>query len=745
MPTAAQVLFPLPLPAFSYLVPFDQEEPKLGTRVVVPWQSGVRIGIVTKLELVSATKALELKELIASLDAEAFILEGQLAFIEALSKATVSPAGQLLSTLLPTGLTENLQHEFRAIKGTDLQEDYADWAETTSLNPAQLDLFRRQGLISERVSIIQAKARVLVPIKRPDDSFNKKSKLNQLAALEWLFEVEQLPSAAELSRQADVPESSVRSLIKNGFAAYDEVIAPPPALPSYPQKDLPAVSAYATQQHRAVSGGYRAERLAALIPLLQEDIRKQKSTLVLVPEQVLLEETASYLQSVLPVQVLSGDLNDAQRKRFWQELELNEPLVLVGSYLALLAPLSSLGRIVVLEEGSSSYKLQSGARLFVPSAARLLAETLGIELLMADSLLSPETLKTVKEDERLRLAFPERRLHVADLSQQKNWPLSSELIQLLKQVKDRERRAVLLAPRRGFSAALGCNDCGWLADCPNCDLSLRYHKQTQKLWCHQCGYTSRLPLECPNCQNYDLGAMRGAGTQWIAKEVSKHLVDFPVYRYDADERDDLSPLMNGEAGVVIATTAILRHPPLASLSLVALTLFDTLLSVSDFRAEEETFRLWFQLAELSPQARPLTLLQTFQKDHPLLDFIKSKDPEKASQFFLEGVLERRKRFNYPPFTSVAKIQISAKQELNAQSQAKWLADALKLHVKQKAEVLGPNAAPITKLKGLYSYQLFVRDLQNEGFEQLLAPVQAYRGSARVRVDVDPRDIGRFLD
>ena len=88
---------------------------------------------------------------------------------------------------------------------------------------------------------------------------------------------------------------------------------------------------------------------------------------------------------------------------------------------------------------------------------------------------------------------------------------------------------------------------------------------------------------------------------------------------------------------------------------------------------------------------------------------------------------------------------SAKQELTAQREANWLANALKIHAKDAGDVLGPSAAPITKLKGLYSYQLLVRDLKNQGFETLLQPVQAYRGKARVRVDVDPRDIGRFLD
>ncbi len=745
MPTAVSVLLPLPLPAFSYLLPFEQEKPVLGARVVVPWQAGVRTGIVVNLEEVSATKALELKELIYPLDTEPFILPKHLAFLDNLAKSSVSPPGQILASLLPIGLNESLVHEVKAVAGAKVEHDLSDWSGVQALSPNQLDFYRRQGLIRERVRIEEPKVRVLLPFKKPDEALKTKAKANQLQALEWLWEVERLESGAELARQADVPESSVRTLVKNGYAGYEDVPAPLPALPNYPPKQLPSVAIYAGENHKAITGGYRAERLASLIPLLQGDLKKGKSVLVLVPEQFILEETASYLQSLMPVQVLSGDLSDAQRKRFWQELPDNEPLILVGTYLATLAPLGQLGRIVILEEASSSYKLQSGPRLFISSALRLLAEHLDIPCMLADSLLSPEGLNHVGEKHCLYLPSPERRLHIADLSEQSNWPLSSDLIQVLKQVKERGRRAVLLAPRRGFSAALGCSDCTWLAECPNCDLSLRYHQDKRQLSCHQCGFNMAIPLECPNCQSVDLGAMRGAGTQWIAREVAKHLPDFPIYRYDADERHDLSPLLEGEPGVVIATTALLRHPPLPDVSLLGLTLFDTLLGVSDFRAEEETLRLWLQLAELSPNARPLTLIQTFQPQHPLLDFMRAKDAEKAMKFFLEGVLERRKRFHYPPFADVAKVQISAKQELTAQREANWLATALKLHIKDKGDVLGPSAAPVTKLKGLYSYQLFVRDLGHKGFETLLQPVQAYHGSARVRVDVDPRDIGKFLD
>ncbi len=233
MPRAVQVLFPLPLPAFSYVVPFDMTVPVLGVRVAVPWQHGLRVGIVVGVEDVKAAKVLELKEMIATLDDRPFLLESRIKLLERLAEHTCSPLGQVLASLLPSGLNEDLQHEVRAVEGADIDLSTEHWTDATTLKPAQLDFYRRQGLVLERVVFIQPTVRVLKPVKLVDESLKKKSQLSQRKALEWLFEIEHIESGAELARQADVPESAVRALIKKGYVVYEEIVAPPPTLPTY--------------------------------------------------------------------------------------------------------------------------------------------------------------------------------------------------------------------------------------------------------------------------------------------------------------------------------------------------------------------------------------------------------------------------------------------------------------------------------------------------------------------------------
>jgi primosomal protein N' (replication factor Y) (superfamily II helicase) len=334
---------------------------------------------------------------------------------------------------------------------------------------------------------------------------------------------------------------------------------------------------------------------------------------------------------------------------------------------------------------------------------------------------------------------------VVDLTSSRNWPLSADLVQVLKQVAERGRQAIVLSPRRGFSAALGCSSCGYLAHCPNCDLTLRYHRQPALLRCHQCGYQRGPPALCPECASPDIGPMRGAGTEWLMREIRVHLPETPIYHYDADRRDDLRPLLDGAPGVGVATTALLRHPPLPNASLLAVTLLDTLLSASDFRAEEEVLRLLLNLAELQPQRRPLTLVQTFQPEHPVLAALRADDPGRAAQDFMEGVLERRRQFRYPPYSLLVKVQVSARDRATAEREAAWLAGALRQAARPGEDVLGPSPAPVPRLRGLYNQQLFVRAGDAQRLARLLEPARAYSGRARVRLDVDPRDAGAFLE
>ena len=749
--TSLRVLLPLPLPPFNFLPPHGKEVPNAGCRVVVPWQNGVRIGLVIGTEPLRGAAALELREVITTLDAQPFLTAAGLALLERVAQHTCSPMGTVLANLLPIGLNEPLLHEVKALAEVE-GVSHERWTGAERLAASTLDVLRRQGLLAERVRVALKQIQVLEPRRRADDALSGKPQANQRRALEVLWAFERMESAAVLSREAEVPESAVRALIKKGYAAYTQIDAPPPALPSYltdvieEVNDLPLTL---PDGPFSLSGGLRVERIRALLPLLRENMRRGENVLVLVPEGAYLEETATALAAHVSVQTLSGELSDAQRSRLWSELRASDqPVVLVGSYLALLAPLAPLARVVVLEEGSPSYKLAQGCRVFVPTAARLLAEEAGATLVLADALATPEAHQYLRRSteggvcgEVLTLSTPSARVHTVDLTQGQSWPLSTDLIKVLKQVEARERQAILLAPRRGFSAALRCAACDWLAGCPNCDLPLRYHRERYLLRCHQCGHTEKAPALCPSCHSPDMSPTRAAGTQWVVSAVQKLLPHTPVLRFDSDKREDLGELYAGRPGVLVTTSAILRQAPLPNLSLIAVTLLDTLLNLSDFRAEEGAYRLLLNLAELAPGKRPLMLIQTFQSDHAVVRAY----AQGRAESFLRDLLVRRERFGYPPYRTLAKVQLSARQQGEAERAATWLAGAVRTAGAAEEELLGPTPAPVARIKNQYSYQLFVRTSSSQTLRERLQPALNYRGSARLRIDVDPREIAGFLE
>lgn len=750
MPTAIEVLVPLPLEPLTYLPPSSGQPVTVGARVAVPWQGGARIGLVVGRREVPAGRGMELREAIDGLDREPFVAPEAVDALLGIARRAAVPAGVALATLVPWGFRDPLRHLVRPLAGADVPglERDGDWVEASTIALEHLDWLRGQGLVDERVVRVRPTVRVLAPAMPVDDGLKGERRANQRVALDRLWELETVDSAAELARDAEVPDSAVRALVSKGYAVYREVEAPPPILPG-PPLDVPLPppappDAVPPSGDGGVLGGLRRQRLAALLPRLRSDLDGGHSVLVLAPEQARLSEAAEVLAS-LPLFVLSGELDDEQRLRLFEELPSSGPVVVLGTYLALLAPAPRLGRVVVLEAASASYKLQAGARLFVTDAAALLARASGAALTLTDVVAGPDTLVRLPEGARRSLPLPRLRLHAADMGGSGNWPLHPDLVRVLKQVRERGRQAVLIAPRRGFSAALGCEACGWMAQCPNCDLSLRYHRQDGRLRCHQCGHEQAPPAACPSCGSTALAPLRGAGTQWVAEQLAGMLDGLSVLRFDRDRRDDLAPLFAGEPGVVVGTTAILRLPPLPALSLVALTLFDTHLALADFRAEEEALRMLLELGELSAGRRPLVLVQTYQPEHPVLQALAADPPEPAVEALVGGLLERRRRFAYPPFGALAKLQLAARERGAASEAATALAEELRRRGAEEDEVLGPAPAPVARLKGRYAFQVLLRVSASDRLELILAGLPPRMGRARLRVDVDPRDVGELLE
>ena len=748
VPVAVDVLLPLPLQPLRYLVPHGRDPGPVGGRVAVPWQGGVRLGLAVDVEETSAAKGLELKEIIDWLDDSPYVMRRAVPALAELAAYAGVPQGVLLATLLPGGFREDLLYRVRAVAEGAAGTLPADrWVDARDLDPGELQLWREQGSIYERIEVVRPVTQVLAALRAEDEELQGAPRENQRTALAWLHEHGAAESGAALARAAEVPESAVRALVKKGYAAYRDVPVPPPLVPEVvPREGLPRSPGELPRAEAVlVSGGRRADRLAAFLPAFRSDLAEGRSPLAVFPEQRFLDEAAGLLAAHVPVVVVSGDMDDDVRAQVWNRVAEGAPALVLGTYLAMLAPRPEPGMAVSFEAGASTYKLPSGARLFVPDAVRRIARATSLRFGAADAIAGPEARGWVEADAHLALPLPRMRVHASDLGGASSWPVGAELAQVLRQVEVRDRQAVVLAPRRGFSGAFGCPSCGWIAGCPNCDLALRYHRKESRLRCHQCGHEAPPPGSCPDCGRAELEPVRGAGTEWIAQAIRRLVPALSVLRWDADHRDDLGGLLAGGPGIVVGTTALLRMAPLPRLSLIAVAHLDTHLALADFRAEEEALRMLVQLAELAGGAVPLTVVQTYRPEHPLLAALRAEDPDRAVAEYLEELRVRRERFGYPPAAHLAKFQLAARDRNAAFAAARAAVDRLRTGGATEDEVLGPAPAPVSRVRGQHAVQLFVRSPSEDRFRELLSATDAAARGVRVRVDVDPRDVGAFLE
>jgi primosomal protein N' (replication factor Y) len=714
--------------------------------VAVPWQGSLRIGLCVSIDEAPAVQSLELREVVDWLDDEPFLTASAPALLVELAAYSGTPAGPVLSSLCPLGFQDDLLHEVRLAEGVEWGElSSTVWLPAGGLEMSELEHLRQQGLIHERASLVPRTQSRLVAVAADAGSLKGAARANQRIALEHLIDSPSA-SAAELARSADVPVSSVSALVRKGLAEYRDLPAEPAELPLPPAADAPlaptGVSVPAAARVHVV-GGLRRERLAAVLPLLREEIRQGRTPLLLAPELAWLNEAVSFLQLELPVLLLTGDLPDAARQRIWQEVADETPVLLAGTYLALLAPVRNPGLIVLLEAGSSSYKLPAGARLFIPEAARRLAALEGRNLLLTD--VSETAEMRVSDGELVQLPYRQQRVFASNMNSVNGWPLGTDLVGVLRQVQQRERQALLLSSRRGFSGALSCSACGHQCMCPHCDLTLRYYQSDRLLRCHQCNHQTGVPRLCPSCAEEGLRPTRAAGTQWVAEAVQRVLPGFPVLRLDSDRQDDLAGLQAGEPGVLVATTAVLRLPPLPAVSLVGLTLLDSHTAATDFRAEEDTLRLLLQLPELSVRSRPLVLVQTFNPGHKALQALRADDVEASVASFTGELTDRRKAFGYPPFQLLAKVQLSARQPGSAELAAERLVEILKSAGATDPEVMGPAPAPVARVRGQFVQLVYVRAADGERFRELLTLIPRTIASARIKLDVDPRDVTLYVE
>jgi primosomal protein N' (replication factor Y) len=490
--------------------------------------------------------------------------------------------------------------------------------------------------------------------------------------------------------------------------------------------------------------------------LIERELNNNKQVILLVPEISLTPMMIQRLESRFgnKVVLLHSYLKETDRYAKWKAILNNEASIVIGSRSALFAPLNNLGLIIIDEEHESSYKQDQTPRYNTVRVAEKLSQILNCRLVLGSATPSLNSYyKSSRGSYHLQVlnkrivqdSLP--KVEIVDMRNEfkyGNMSIFSERLQENIQSTLKERKQILLfINRRGMSTFVSCRDCGYVANCPHCDLALTFHYNNLNLICHHCGYTEKIPTICPSCQSTSIKFF-GTGTQRVETELKKLIGDkFTVERMDKDTtkqrgRHELlyKNFANKNTDVLIGTQMITKGWDLKNIGLVGIISADTMINFPDFTASEKTFDLLTQVAGRTGRGldQGKVILQTYNPESKAIIYAAKHD---YVSFYNDEILDRRS-LNYPPFAHYIKLLYTNKEQNTAEEKANILAEKIKnLNDRNIIDILGPTPAFLPKVAGRFRWQisLQVKDVDEQQFIKTVRAIKKLANNQWV-IDVD---------
>jgi primosomal protein N' (replication factor Y) len=474
-----------------------------------------------------------------------------------------------------------------------------------------------------------------------------------------------------------------------------------------------------------------------------------RSALVLVPEVAMAVPLVDRLRADLGVEValLHSALGDGERADEWRRIRAGEVDVVVGTRVAVLAPLADPGLVIVDEEHEPAYKSDRTPRLQARDVAVQLGRLAGAPVVLGSATPSVETVGRSRAGQVRRVGLPERpvgrppAIEVVDLRAElasgNRGLLSAALAEALEALEpDRGDRAILVINRRGSASVVLCRDCGHVQACPECGRPLVFHQAGYTLRCHHCGVAAPLASRCPACGSARIRYL-GGGTERVEREVRDRFPGLRVGRLDRDvvarrgmAQRVLDDLRDGRIDVLVGTSLVAKGIDVPEVVLVGVVSADVALNLPDERAAERTFQLLAQAVGRAGRGeRPgRAIIQSYQPDHPAIRAVVTGD---ASAFY-DAELDLRRRFGSPPFGRLVKLTIGLPDRAAAEQEAAAMAQRLRDRAGGGVAVMGPAPAYVARRSGRWRYNVILR---GDDPAELLGEV-----GAPWSIDVDPESL-----
>lgn len=497
--------------------------------------------------------------------------------------------------------------------------------------------------------------------------------------------------------------------------------------------------------------------------VIENMIAQGKTAIMLVPEISLTPQMLGLFRARFgdDVAILHSGLNAGERYDEWKRLKTGKAHIVIGARSAIFAPLENIGVIIIDEEHDTSYLSESNPRYDTKAVAEYRAKQNGGVLVLGSATPDMETYLNACENKYKLISLPERiskhklpEMEIVDMTQefrQGNRSLFSfALKEALVETIKRGEQAMLFLNRRGFASFIRCKECGYIAKCEDCDVSLTYHKADNELKCHYCGRRYHALTKCPNCGSSEIRQGR-IGTEKVVDELKQLIPDVRVLRMDNDttQRKDsyfkiLSAFGNKEADVLVGTQMIAKGHDFGNVTLVGILEADAALYFSDYRSSERTFQLITQVAGRAGRAdkQGRVILQTYAPKHYVFRFGKVYD----YVGFWKKEINTRMVTKFPPFTKVVRVLLSSVNEEDVVEGAKGVYKAIQQLQQDtgKFVYLGASKSPITRMNGLCRYQVMMR-IEPKQFEQIIGDIYKIADSYKskkcnVFVEINPQSL-----
>ena len=698
---------------FDYIVPFEYiEKIKIGMRVKVLFASRELEGFV--LDLVNnADDNYELKEIISIVDTEPILNNELLHLGQFMSKKYFSTLISCYQTMLPKAL--------KAQNKTTINKKMIKYVELCS------------------------------------NSFPK-LKPNQEKIVEYL----RINGKVKKEEVNKISVSGVNTLIKNGIII-ESLIEEYRLVTKDINKEKETFKLTVEQQEAKnkilsqtqssvflLHGVTGSGKTVVYMEIVEEMLNRGKDSIFLVPEISLTPQMVYHFKSRFgdEVAVLHSRLSEGEKYDEYRKIVEGKVHIVVGARSAVFAPFKNLGAIIIDEEHTTSYKQDNNPKYSAIEIAIERAKNNNAIVILGSATPSLETyarsikgLYTLVELKHRVNTNNLPLVEIVDMSKEKHRGsiFSSRLITEVNKRLEEHEQIILLLNRRGYSSFITCSNCGYTAKCPHCDITLTYHKTSNTLRCHYCGYADRMNDICPSCGEKAVKTL-GTGTEKVEEEIKK-VFNARVVRMDLDTTSKkgshekiITAFKNHEYDILLGTQMIAKGLDFSNVTLVGVINADTSLMIPNYRSNEYTFQLLIQTAGRSGRGEKngSVIIQTFNPEHYAITLASKHD---FIDFFKQE-MEVRRKLSYPPYYYLIYIKVIGKDYNKISIESNKIASILTRELKN-SKILGPTTCSVFKLNGLFRFGIIIKYKKEEKMEEVLQSlVNHYKGNQTVKVDID---------